>query len=116
MKITASEVKHVLSQKHSQDFFLTEVKNGSTWMGKELAIMDALAIKKSWTKPCLTGYEIKTGKKNMRSIPYLHEKRIPLEDVYPDEYSTLSSAYESEFLVWRSKWEKRIKDKYILTA
>ncbi|CEG02213.1 hypothetical protein [Bacillus sp. B-jedd] len=58
----------------------------------------------------------KTGKKNMRSIPYLHEKRIPLEDVYPDEYSTLSSAYESEFLVWRSKWEKRIKDKYILTA
>ncbi|CEG02209.1 MmcB family DNA repair protein [Bacillus sp. B-jedd] len=73
MKITASEVKHVLSQKHSQDFFLTEVKNGSTWMGKELAIMDALAIKKSWTKPCLTGYEIKVSRAD-----FMNDEKWPL--------------------------------------
>jgi hypothetical protein len=73
MKITAHEVKHALSLKHREDFFLTEVKNGSTWMGKELAIMDGLAIKKSWAKPCLTGYEIKVSRSD-----FMNDEKWPI--------------------------------------
>lgn len=68
MKVTAQDIKYALSQKHREDFFLTEVKNGPSYVPKgELAIMDGLAIKKSWSKPCLTGYEIKVSRSDFMS-------------------------------------------------
>ncbi|MFB4260490.1 MmcB family DNA repair protein [Shouchella clausii] len=68
MKVTAQDIKYALSQKHREDFFLTEVKNGPSYVPKgELAIMDGLAIKKSWAKPCLTGYEIKVSRSDFMS-------------------------------------------------
>lgn len=53
-----------LAKKHQlqNDFFLVEVKNGPTWTGKKLRRLDAVAFKKSWTKPCITGYEIKISR------------------------------------------------------
>lgn len=62
MKVKAHEIKKALSNKHHQDFFLTEVKNGPTHFSNELLIMDAMAIKKSWANPCITGYEIKVSR------------------------------------------------------
>lgn len=73
MKVTAQDIKYALSRKHKEDFFLTEVKNGSTWMSKELAIMDGLAIKKSWAKPCLTGYEIKVSRSD-----FMNDEKWPV--------------------------------------
>lgn len=73
IKVTAQDIKYALSLKHREDFFLTEVKNGSTWMSKELAIMDGLAIKKSWTKPCLTGYEIKVSRSD-----FMNDEKWPV--------------------------------------
>lgn len=73
MKVTAQEIKYALSLKHASDFFLTEVKNGSTWLSRELAIMDGLAIKKSWTKPCLTGYEIKVSRSD-----FMNDEKWPV--------------------------------------
>ena len=63
-KVKAHEIKHALAIKHerTQDFFLTEVKNGSTYFSNELYIMDGLAIKKSWVNPMITGYEIKVSR------------------------------------------------------
>ncbi|MGM8215157.1 MmcB family DNA repair protein [Bacillaceae bacterium W0354] len=62
----AHEIKHALREKHTHndDFFATEVKNGPTHLAKkgELAIIDGLAIKKSWVKPCITGYEVKVSR------------------------------------------------------
>lgn len=60
-KIRAHEIKKGLASKHSDEFFMTEVKNGPTWSARkgELLQLDGLAIKKSWTKPCITGYEVK---------------------------------------------------------
>ena len=77
MKVKAHEVKHALSKKHAGDFFLTEVKSGSTWFSKELAILDALAIKKSWTKPCITGYEVKVSRQD-----FLNDSKWPVYKNY----------------------------------
>jgi hypothetical protein len=65
-KIRADHIKRALSKKHSDDFFTTECKNGpSHSAGKgQLLILDALAIKKSWANPCITGYEIKVDRQD----------------------------------------------------
>lgn len=62
--VTSSEIKVALEKKHWKDFFLTECKSGSTWMTPvgEMKILDALAIRKSWTSPCFTGYEVKVSR------------------------------------------------------
>lgn len=74
MNVKAHEIKHALSKKHWDDFFLTEVKNGPTQLAKsgELAIMDALAVKKSWVKPCITGYEVKVSRQD-----FLNDSKWP---------------------------------------
>ena len=63
-KCTANDIKLALAEKHSKDFFLTECKSGSTWMTAkgDLKILDGLAIRKSWTSPCFTGYEVKVSR------------------------------------------------------
>lgn len=74
MKVKAHEIKYALSQKHKRtnDFFLTEVKNGPTHTATELFIIDALAIKKSWVNPMFTGYEIKVSRND-----FLQDEKWP---------------------------------------
>lgn len=62
MKVRTDLIKKALSERHAEDFFLTEVKNGSTVLSNNLLKIDALAIKKSWSKPCITGYEVKVSR------------------------------------------------------
>jgi len=65
-KCTSTDIKIALAKKHnsfgSRDYFLTEVKSGSTWNAHNLRILDGLAIRKSWANPHLTGYEIKVSR------------------------------------------------------
>lgn len=62
--VTAFEIKRALSEKHWKDFFITECKSGPTQIAAAgtLKILDGLAIKKSWTAPCFTGYEVKVSR------------------------------------------------------
>lgn len=72
-KVTAYEIKCALAEKHCGDFFLTEVKNGSTYFPPMdgLKILDGLAIRKSYTKPCFTGYEVKVSRSDfLRDAKY----------------------------------------------
>lgn len=63
-KITSTDIKRALAEKHYKDFFLTEVKSGPTQIARlgDLKILDGLAIRKSWTSPCFTGYEVKVSR------------------------------------------------------
>lgn len=63
-KVTAADIKIALAKKHCRDFFLTEVKSGPTQLARpgDLKILDCLAIRKSWTAPCFTGYEVKISR------------------------------------------------------
>jgi len=78
-KVTASQIKGALAEKHQKtgDYFLTEVKTGATGTG--LRKIDAIAVKKSWANPCVTGYEIKVNRNDFLSdekwvnyLPYCH--------------------------------------------
>lgn len=73
MSVTSYEIKKALAEKHRKDFFLTEVKSGSTWMSArgDLKILDGLAIRKSWTSPCFAGYEIKVSRSDfLRDVKF----------------------------------------------
>lgn len=63
-KVTSTDIKLALAEKHYRDFFLTEVKSGPTQIAAvgSLKILDGLAIRKSWTNPCFTGYEVKISR------------------------------------------------------
>lgn len=72
-KVTAYDIKCAIARKHTTDFFLTEVKNGSTYFppADGLKILDGLAISKSYTKPCFTGYEVKISRSDfLRDAKY----------------------------------------------
>lgn len=51
-----------ISNRHSNDFFITECKNGPTQMVTEFLQMDAVAIRKSWAHPCVSAYEVKSNR------------------------------------------------------
>lgn len=62
MYVTSWQLVEALRNKHTNDFFMTEVKNGpSGWAGSNVR-MDAVAIKKSWSQPNIIGYEIKVSR------------------------------------------------------
>ncbi len=67
----AWEVTKVLSIKHKLDFYITEVKNGPTQYGEHLR-MDAVAIKKSWTNPCISIYEVKVSRGDFKQDEKWH--------------------------------------------
>lgn len=71
--VRAEDISRALARKHSSDFFMTEVKNGpSGWSGSNVR-MDAVAIAKSWTHPCIYGYEIKVSRQD-----FLNDKKWPI--------------------------------------
>lgn len=55
----ADQILRVLQRRHPKELFFGGVKNGPTWTASELLIMDAVAIRPSWTRPLITGYEVK---------------------------------------------------------
>jgi len=56
-KLKASDILAVLQEKHSDDVFIPECKNGPSEHGS--LRLDAWTMKKSWANQCFTGYEIK---------------------------------------------------------
>lgn len=63
-KVTSTDIKKALAEYHEKDFFITECKNGSTYFPPPQGLLkfDGLAIRKSYTGPCITGYEIKVSR------------------------------------------------------
>jgi len=71
MKVRADLIAKALAKKHEGlgDFFITQCKSGPTTIAARgaLFIFDAIAVKKSWTRPCVTIYEIKTDRQDFLS-------------------------------------------------
>lgn len=72
----ADSILRQLQKRHARgqvpDAFYTEVKNGPTIISNNLLIMDAVAFKKSWKNPCITGYEIKVSRQD-----FLRDEKWP---------------------------------------
>lgn len=63
-KVTSTTIKKALASFHEKDFFITECKTCSTYFPDPQGLLkfDGLAVRKSYTKPCITGYEIKVSR------------------------------------------------------
>lgn len=63
-KVGADLIFRALARRHGKDLFLTQVKNGPSWGAApgDLLQMDALAIRKSWTRPEVIAYEVKVSR------------------------------------------------------
>ena len=94
--VTSTEIKRALAVKHTRagDYFLTEVKSGSSWNGTANRILDGLAIKKSYASKCFVGYEIKISRSDFKSdnkiftyLPLVHQLYLvcPKGLIQPDE-------------------------------
>jgi len=62
VNVTARDIIKQLDKRHKNDLHYTEVKTGSSYMDKNLRIIDYLAIKKSWSPINITAYEIKVSR------------------------------------------------------
>lgn len=79
--MNAKDMEVALSKIHTNDFFITECKNGATWFG-EHSRMDAVAIKKSWEHPCVTVYEVKVSRQD-----FLRDDKWPRYLDYSNRFS-----------------------------
>ncbi len=74
MRVEARQILYALEKKYrnmQQPWaFFAEVKDGPTYTG--MLKFDAVAIKKSWTQPCITGYEIKVSRSD-----FLNDEKWP---------------------------------------
>ncbi|MBA4544183.1 hypothetical protein H1164_15070 [Thermoactinomyces daqus] len=85
-------------------------KQGMDW--KEIIEEEPFSfLKACWFDEQLRQVQ-RTGRKAMKSIPYLHHARIPLKDAYPSAYSFLSEKYKADFESWLSSWRRFISEKY----
>ena len=64
-KINSYDILKLLENKHADDLFVTECKNGSTWLQNHFRV-DAWSMKKSWANPCFTAYEIKISRSDFQ--------------------------------------------------
>lgn len=74
----------------------------------------------SFLKACYFDRELRrvqaTGSKIMRSIPYFHYSRQPLQEVYHVDYERIAATHDSELRAWRMEWEGIINEKYMEAA
>jgi DNA repair protein MmcB-like len=74
------EILELLEKKHKDDVFVAECKNGPTHTGDGHIRMDAWVMRKSWSKPMTTVYEIKVDRGDFKRddkwhmyLPYCNE-------------------------------------------
>lgn len=74
----------------------------------------------SFLKACFFDSELRrvqsTGAKNMRSIPYFHYSRKPLQEVYKNEFMELINIHSDLLDDWKLEWNTFIKDKYLTAS
>lgn len=56
--VTAKQIITLLERRHTKDVFVAECKDGPSMYGSH-SRLDAWALRRSYTQPCMSGYEIK---------------------------------------------------------
>jgi hypothetical protein len=78
--ITADQISHLLARKHEQDIFVPECKNGETYGARDLLMLDAWVLRRTYSPLTTIGYEIKVSRADFeqdqkwtRYLPLCHE-------------------------------------------
>src|SRR5207302_2787683 len=61
VRLTAGAIVDLLAQRHAEDVFVPECKDGPSQSASHLR-MDAWAMRKSWANPLVTAYEVKVSR------------------------------------------------------
>jgi len=111
--ISAQLLKDLLAARHTDDLFIPECKDGPT-QGHEHLRLDAWAMARSWSRPCVSGYEIKVSRSDFNKdqkwhhyLPYcnLFYFVCPSELIRPEELPPEVG------LLWASKTGARLFEK-----
>lgn len=104
MSVTATDIKRLLAARHSDDVFVPECKDGPS--GSGLGQIDAWAMRKSWARPMMIGYEVKVTRQDFlrdekwpKYLPMCHQLYFvtPYGLVQPDEVPEVAG------LIWVTK-------------
>lgn len=115
IKVRSHEITYALSNRNCDELFLTEVKTGPSTMSETLRF-DALSIKKSWTKPCITGYEVKVSRSDfLHDDKFIHYKNYchRLYMVCPKDLIAPSELPEDIGLIYYNPEKKTLHTKRI---
>lgn len=113
IKVKAHEITYALSKRNCDELFLTEVKTGPSTM-RETLRFDAIHIKKSWTRPCITGYEVKVSRNDfLHDDKYIHYKNYchRLYMVCPKDMISVSEIPEDIGLIYYNPEKKTLNTK-----
>jgi transposase-like protein len=64
MSIQAHHIIELLRKRHTEDLFVDECKDGSTWNRNNHLKLDAWAMNRSWSNMLMTGYEVKVSRQD----------------------------------------------------
>ena len=119
-KVKAYEIKKALALINTNAYFLTEVKSGSSYMGTGNRILDAVAVKKSYTNKCIVGYEIKVSRSDFKAdnkiftyLPLVHQlylvcpKGLITADELPHDIGLIWYNPEKKSLLYKKKVPRR---------
>lgn len=90
-QMTAGDVTRLLEDRHHDDVFVAECKDGPTWNGSHLRL-DGWAMLKTWSPPTTIGYEIKVSRGDWLNdqkvggyLPVCHQLYIVAPDGVVDQ-------------------------------
>lgn len=90
-RMTAGDVARLLEERHHDDVFVAECKDGPTWNGSHLRL-DGWAMLKTWSPPTTIGYEIKVSRGDWLNdqkvagyLPLCHQLYIVAPDGVVDQ-------------------------------
>lgn len=79
-QISAERIEQLLAEKHKRGLFVAQCKNGPTWSADNLRILDAWAVRPTWSPWTTVGYEIKIARSDFEQdqkwpdyLEYCHE-------------------------------------------
>ena len=67
VKMTAAQIVEALGNMHTNDVFVPECKDGPTESGSGHVRLDAWAMRRSWARPRVTGYEVKVNRQDFEN-------------------------------------------------
>lgn len=107
--MTADDLVSRLAEKHRDDVFVAECKNGPTWETSGLLRLDAWVLRRSWSPLTTIGYEVKVSRADFeadqkwpRYLPLCHQFYF----VCPAKLITALDLPPGVGLIWATKTGK----------
>lgn len=113
MVVNARDILNMIRERHLKDVFVAECKGGPTWTAQHDRL-DAWAMRRSWTRPMIWGYEIKVARGDwIKDTKWRNYLRYCYEFYFvcPPNIIERDELPEEAGLIWTSKTGSRLYTK-----